>query len=185
MAALAASLSSSPRFESVPASGLDITQERSIQASRSSLGSLLGKNWGVLHSWGGWSVTPWLRLRVAVSGDAHAGGAFEVSFIPFRSFIRPSLTFERGSAFAVTTSFSAVRNDKATERSGQRSFNYYYDGAYLGAEFGTRWFDVSLNFGLSRAQASEQGIGTMFQGSFGTEAAQIGPAAKVGLLVRL
>ncbi len=185
MAALAASLSSSPRLESVPASGLDVTQELSIQASRSTLGSLLGKNWGVLNSWYGWSVTPWLRLRVAVSGDAHAGGAFEVSFTPFRTLIRPALTFERGSAFSVTTGFSELRNGKATDRSGTRSFNYFYDGAYLGAEFGTRWFDVSLNFGMSRTQASAPGIQTMFQGSFGTEAAQIGPAAKVGLFVRL
>ncbi len=105
--------------------------------------------------------------------------------MPFHTFIRPSLTFERGSAFSVTNSFSALRNGKATDRSGTRSFNYYYDGAYLGAELGTRWFDVSVNFGLSRTQACEQSIGTMFQGSFGTQAAQIGPAAKLGLLFRL
>jgi hypothetical protein len=185
MAALAASLSSSPRLESVPASGLDVSQESSIRVSQSSLGSLLGKNWSVLHSWGGWSVTPWLRLRLASSGDAHAGGAFEVSFMPFRTFIRPTLTFERGSAFSVTSSFSALRNGKATDRSGTRSFNYYYDGAYLGAEFGTRWFDVSVNFGMSRTQACDPGFRSVFQGSFGTEAAQIGPAAKLGLLVRL
>lgn len=185
MAALAASLSSSPRLESVPASGLDVSQEPSIQASQTALGSLLHKNWSVLQTWGGWSVTPWLRLRVAVSGDAHAGGAVEASFIPFHTFIRPTLTFERGTGFSATTSFSALRNVKATERSGLRSFNYYYDGAYLGAELGTRWFDVSLNFGMGRTQASDQSIGTMFQGSFGTAAAQIGPAAKLGLLVRL
>jgi hypothetical protein len=184
MAALAASLSSSPRLESVPSSGLEVSQELSIQASRSSLGSLLGKNWSVLHSWGGWNVAPWLRLRIAASGDAHAGGALEVSFMPFRTFIRPVLTFERGSAFSVTTGFSSLRNG-ATDRSGTRSFNYYYDGAYLGAEFGTRWFDVSLNFGMSRTQACDPGFRSVFQGSFGTEAAQIGPAAKVGLLVRL
>src|SRR5258707_9242144 len=116
MAALAASLSSSPRLESVPASRLDVSQETALlQASRSSLGSLLGKNWSVLHSWGGWSVAPWLRLRIAASGDAHAGGALEVSFMPFRTFIRPVLTFERGSAFSVTTGFSSLRNG-ATDR---------------------------------------------------------------------
>src|SRR5260370_12536122 len=112
MAGRGGSLSSSPRLESVPASGLDVTQERSIQVSRSSLGSLLGQNWGVLHSWGGWSVAPWLRLRVAVSGDAHAGGSLEVSFIPFRTFLRPVLTFERGSAIAVTTKCASVRNHR-------------------------------------------------------------------------
>lgn len=126
-------------------------------------------------------MTPWLRLRVSTAGSAYAGGALEASFIPLHTFVRPVLTFERGRGLAVASS-SVLRIGKVAD--GHRSFNYYYDGAYLGAEFGTRWFDMSLNLGMTRSQASDQNIGTMFEGSFGARTAQIGPAAKLGVSVR-
>jgi hypothetical protein len=97
MAVLAGSLSSSPRFEGVPASGLYLAQGSLDQGSPPSLSSLLGKNWSALQSWEGWGVTPWLRLRVASSGGVRAGGALEASLIQLHTFIRPELTFEQGS----------------------------------------------------------------------------------------
>ena len=97
MAVLAGSLSSSPRLEGAPASGLYLAQGSLDQGSPPSLSSLLGKNWSALQSWDGWGVTCWLRLRVASSGGVRAGGGLEASLIPLHTFIRPALTFERGS----------------------------------------------------------------------------------------
>ena len=155
------------------------------QAADGSITSLLGRNWGVLHSWAGWNVTPWLRLRVESNAGAHAEGALQVSFIPFHTPVRPALTVERGSGWAGVAGHGQ-RTTKATDAPGlNRSFAYYYDAAYLGMEMTTRWFDVALNLGLNRAQTSGYEIGNTLEGSFGPDSVQIGPAGKLAFLVRL
>ena len=183
MAALSAALASPPPGDGPMA--LRLLSPSSTQRGDGSITSLIGRNWSVLHSWAGWNVTPWLRVRVESNAGAHAEGALEASFIPFHTFVRPALTVERGSGWAGVAG-AGQRATKATNAPGlNRSFAYYYDAAYLGAEMTTRWFDVALNLGLNRAQMSGYNLGTALEGSFGPDSAQIGPAGRLAFLVRL
>ncbi|HJY88038.1 MAG TPA: hypothetical protein VKE24_14485 [Candidatus Acidoferrales bacterium] len=182
VAALSAVLASPPLGDGPLALGMPASSSPPLLDG--SITSVLRRNWGVLHSWGGWNVTPWLRLRVESNGGAHAEGALEVSFIPCHTAVRPALTLERGSGWSVLA--GRQRANKITDISGpNRSFTYYYDAAYLGAEMTTRWFDVSLNLGVNRAQMSGSNFQTALQGSFSPDAGQIGPAGRLAFLVRL
>jgi len=183
MAALSTALASPPLRETPLA--LWLPSPISNQREEASLASLLGRNWGVLHSWAGWNVTPWLRLRVESIAGAHAESAIEASLVPFRTFVRPALTLERGSGW-MGVAGHGQRTTKATDTPGlNRSFAYYYDAAYLGAEIATRWFDVALNLGLNRAEMSGYNLGNTLEGSFGPDNVQIGAAGKLAFLVRL
>ncbi len=144
--------------------------------------------------WNGWMATDWLRLRVALMGGSHAGGEIGGTAILSQSWISPTITTEAGHSSG-GDAFSRVRvltKSPYLDPALIRGFSYEYQAAYAGLELGSQSFAISINLGLLRAENSYLNIQSPEAAAFNpvpgvqcTRSAQIGPAAKLALLIRM
>jgi hypothetical protein len=141
--------------------------------------------------WTGWMATDWLRLRVAPLGGASAGGEIGATAILFQSWLSPTITTEAGhsSGRGAFTRFRVLTKSPYLDPALIRGFTYDYQATYVGLELGARSFAISVNLGLIRAENRYQsGDATAFNTISGIQnirSAQIGPAGKLALLMRL
>jgi hypothetical protein len=144
--------------------------------------------------WNGWMATDWLRLRVALIGGSNSGAEMGATAILSHSWLSPTITTEAGRSSG-GDAFSRVRvitKSPYLDPSLIRGFSYNYEAAYVGLELGVQSFAISVNLGLTRAEKSYQSIQSAeattsnpFPGIQSTRSAQIGPAGKVALLIRM
>lgn len=139
-------------------------------------------------------ATRWLRLRAASIGGAH-GTEAGATLILFQSWITPTLTAEAGH-YSGRDTFSRIRaltKSPYLDSSLQRSFNSDYQTGYFGIELAARHVAISINVGLTRAQNSNQSIQSALEVTPSKpvasvediRTAQIGPAAKIALVISL
>jgi len=139
-------------------------------------------------------ATRWLRLRAASIGPSH-GTEAGATLILFQTWITPTLTAEAGH-YSGGDAFSRIRamtKSPYLDSSLQRSFNSDYQTGYLGIELGARDVAISINVGLTRALNSHQNIQSGLEVAPSKpvasvediRTAQIGPAAKIALVINL
>jgi hypothetical protein len=144
--------------------------------------------------WNGWMATDWLRLRVSLMGGSYAGFEFGATAILSQSWISPTFTTEAGQSSG-GDAFSRTRivtKSPYLNPTLIRGFSYDYEAAYLGVELGAQNFALSLNVGVMRADNSYQSLqspelaaSNPVPGILCTHSAQIGPAGKLALLIRM
>jgi hypothetical protein len=144
--------------------------------------------------WSGWMATDWLRLRVALIGGSNAGAEIGATAILFQSWLSPTITTEAGHSSG-GDAFSRVRvltKSPYLDPALIRGFSYNYEAAYVGLELGAQRFAISVNLGLIRAenayqsiQSTEAGASNPVPGIQCARNAQIGPAGKLALLLRM
>ena len=144
--------------------------------------------------WNGWMATDWLRLKMAVMGGSHAGVEFGATAILSRSWISPTFTIEAGQSSG-GDAFSRTRilnKSPYLNPTLIRGFSYDYQAAYLGLELGAQNFAISFNVGMIRAensyqnmQSAELAASNPVPGIQCTRTAQVGPAAKLALLIQM
>ncbi len=144
--------------------------------------------------WNGWMATDWLRLRVATISGSNSGAEMGGTAILSHSWLSPTITAEAGRSSG-GDAFSRVRvltKSPYLDPALIRGFSYNYEAAYVGLELGAQSFAISLNMGLTRAENSYQSIQSAqtavsnpFPGIQCTRSAQIGPAGKLALLIRM
>lgn len=138
--------------------------------------------------------TPWLRLRAESIGGSH-GTEAGATLIMFQSSITPTVTVEAGH-YCGGDAFSKIRllnKSPHMDPSLQRSFNSNYQIGYFGVELSAGRIAISINAGLTRAQNSNQSIQKALEVTPSKPVAsvedirtgQIGPAAKVALVIKL
>ena len=143
--------------------------------------------------WNGWMATDWLRLKIATMGGSHPGLEFGATAILSHAWISPTITAEAGQASGDAFSRSRVLNKSPyLNPTLIRGFSYDYQAAYLGLELGARNFAISFNVGMIRAenayqnmQGAELAASNPVPGIQCTRTAQIGPAAKLALSIRM
>jgi hypothetical protein len=144
--------------------------------------------------WNGWMATDWLRLKAALMGGSHTGIELGATAILSQSWISPTITAEAGQssggdAFSRTR---IVNQSPYLNPNLIRGFSYDYQAAYLGLELGAQSFAVSFNVGVIRAENAYQNLQSPELAASNpvpeiqcTRSAQIGPAAKLALLIRM
>ncbi len=138
-------------------------------------------------------ATDWLRLKIATMGGSHPGLEFGATAILSHAWISPTITAEAGQASGDAFSRSRVLNKSPyLNPTLIRGFSYDYQAAYLGVELGAQNFAISFNVGMIRAensyqnmQSAELAASNPVPGIQRTSSAQIGPAAKLALLIRM
>src|SRR5262249_20101897 len=144
--------------------------------------------------WSGWMATDWLRLQVALLGASYRGAEVAATALLSQQWLSPTLTAEAGH-FSGGGAFSRVRVLTKSPYPGPgpiRGFTYEYQAAYAGLEWGSRSFALSASVGLTRVENTYQNIpGAAAAASNplaaiqATRSADIGPAAKLALLIRM
>ncbi len=144
--------------------------------------------------WNGWMATDWLRLKVATMGGPHGGSEIGATAILSNAWISPTLTTEAGQSSG-GDAFSRVRvltKSPYLDPALVRSFSYNYESAFLGLELGVQRLAISLNLGVTRAenlyqniQSAEAAASNPLAAVQSTRSAQIGPAGKLAILIRL
>jgi len=144
--------------------------------------------------WNGWMVTDWLRLHVALLGFSYRGAEVAATAILSQQWLSPTLTAEAGH-FTGGDAFSRVRvltKSPYLDPGLIRGFAYEYQAAYAGLEWGSRNFALSASVGLTHVENTYQNIpGAAAAASNplaaiqSSRSADIGPAAKLALLIRM
>lgn len=144
--------------------------------------------------WNGWMATDWLRLRAALISGSNSGGEMGATAILSQSWLSPTITTEAGYSSG-GDAFSRVRvltKSPYLDPALIRGFSYNFEAAYVGLELGAPSFAISVNLGLTRAENSYQSIQSAgaaasnpLPGIQSTRSAQIGPAGKLALLIRM
>jgi len=144
--------------------------------------------------WNGWMATDWLRLHVALMGGSHSGGEVGGTAILSHSWLSPTVTAEAGHSSG-GDAFSRVRvltKSPYLDPALIRGYIYDYQAAYAGLELGAQSFAISINVGVLRAENAYLNIQSPEAAAFNpvpgvqcTRSAQLGPAAKLALLIRM
>ncbi len=139
-------------------------------------------------------ATDWLRLYVAPLGVSYRGAEIAATAILSQQWLSPTLAAEAGH-FSGGDAFSRVRvltKSPYLDPGLIRGFVYEYQAAYAGLEWGSRSFALSASVGLTRVENTYQSIpGAAAAASNpqpavqSTRSADIGPAAKLALLIRM
>ena len=144
--------------------------------------------------WSGWMATDWLRLHVAPLGVSYRGAEVAATAILSQQWLSPTLTAEVGH-HSGGDAFSRVRvltKSPYLDPGLIRGFAYEYQAAYAGLEWGSRNFALSASVGLTHVENTYQNIpGAAAAASNplaaiqSSRSADIGPAAKLALLIRM
>jgi hypothetical protein len=141
----------------------------------------------------GWMATDWLRLKIALIGGTQPGAEIGATAILSQQWLSPTLTAEAGHSSG-GDAFSRVRvltKSPYLDPSLIRGFVYDYQAAYGGIEWGAQSFALSLSVGVTRVENAYQSIASAAAGAsnpspvISTRTADIGPAAKLALLIRM
>jgi len=144
--------------------------------------------------WSGWMATDWLRLHVALLSVSYRGAEVAATAILSQQWLSPTLTAEAGH-FSGGDAFSRVRvltKSPYLDPGLIRGFAYEYQAAYAGLEWGSRSFALSASVGLTRVENTYQNLAGAAAAASNpqaaiqvTRSADIGPAAKLALLIRM
>lgn len=138
-------------------------------------------------------ATPWLRLRASSIGGSRHGSEAALTLVFSPSWITPILTAEAGH-YTGGDAFSRLRSlakSPHLDASPLRSFNLDYQISYLGLEVHNGPIALSINVGLARADYSQRNVQSIEESTKPVSrpeenrTAQIGPAAKLALLIQL
>lgn len=127
-------------------------------------------------------------------GGSHTGVEIGATAILSQSWISPTITTEAGQSSG-GDAFSRTRIVTKSPYLNPdliRGVSYDYEATYVGLELGTQSFAVSLNVGVMRAENSYQSLqspelaaSNPVPGIQCTHSAQIGPAGKLALMIRM
>ena len=140
-------------------------------------------------------VTDWLRLQVATLGTSQRGAEIGATAILSQKWLSPTLAVQAGH-FSGGDAFSRIRvltQSPYLDPGLIRGFVYDYQAAYGGLEWGAQSFSLSASVGVTCVENTYQSIpGAAAAGASTAQSAiersrsiGLGPAAKVGLLIRL
>jgi hypothetical protein len=151
------------------------------------------RRWNNSKNWNGWMPTPWLRLRAASVGGSRHGSEGGATLIFSPGWITATFTTEAGH-YTGGDAFSRLRSlakSPHLDASPLRSFNLDYQVSYFGIELNNGLVAFSINVGLTRAEYSQRNVQSIEEFSKPiakpeeSRSAQIGPAAKLALLINL